>query len=229
MGKYKSIGIIVAMGKELKLLLPLIEGIKSIEKDGFTIYSGIIGNHDIIAMQCGIGKVNAAVGTLTLLNNYHVDLIINTGVAGGADNSINVMDVIFGKNIAYHDVWCGPGTEYGVASGYPKYFESAADILSLVTFDDTVKQGLICSGDKFISHIDEVNEIKSHYPKALAVDMESATIAQICFLRKVPFLCVRVISDSPGVNHNNSKQYDNFWEDAPKHIFEIVKDILKKI
>lgn len=231
MSNKKNIGIIVAMGKELRLLLPLIENLSKIEIDGYVLYSGILEGHNIMAMQCGIGKVNAAIGTLTLLNNFKADIVINTGVAGGADKQANVMDVIIGERIAYHDVWCGPGTEYGEASGYPKYFLSDENIINNIEIpmDGSIKKGLICSGDKFIHDISEVEEIKSHYPDALAVDMESATIAQVCHLRKIPFLCIRVISDSPGANHNNAKQYDDFWEDAPIHTFSILKKVLKNI
>ena len=227
----KNIGIIVAMGKELRLLLPLIEDVKTLEIDGYTLYSGVLNGHNVTVMQCGIGKVNAAVGTVTLLNNFNVDVVINTGVAGGADKSIHVMDVVFGETIAYHDVWCGPGTEYGVASTCPKYFISADEYLKLVDFsnDPSIRKGLICSGDKFISDIKEVDYIKSNFPGTLAVDMESASIAQVCYQRKIDFLCVRVISDSPGASKNNIAQYDNFWEDAPEHIFNILKDILVKI
>ncbi|MEG0560462.1 MAG: 5'-methylthioadenosine/adenosylhomocysteine nucleosidase [Muribaculaceae bacterium] len=224
-----NIGIIVAMKKEEALFLPLLEDLSEKMEDGYIFYTGRIGSHSITLMQCGIGKVNAAVGTLMLLNNYNVDLVINTGVAGGADKQINVMDVIVGAKIAHHDVWCGPGTKYGEASGFPLYFKSDEGVIELLRSNDNIKIGLICSGDKFIDDISEINYIKSNFPDALAVDMESASIAQVCELRNVPFLCIRVISDSPGVNHDNSRQYDNFWEDAPKHTFKIVKELLLKI
>lgn len=224
-----NIGIIVAMKKEEVLFLPLLEDLSEKMEDGYIFYTGRIGSHSITLMQCGIGKVNAAVGTLMLLNNYNVDLVINTGVAGGADKQVNVMDVIVGAKIAHHDVWCGPGTKYGEASGFPLYFKSDEGVIELLRSNDNIKIGLICSGDKFIDDISEINYIKSNFPDALAVDMESASIAQVCELRNVPFLCIRVISDSPGVNHDNSRQYDNFWEDAPKHTFKIVKELLLKI
>ncbi|MEG0011402.1 MAG: 5'-methylthioadenosine/adenosylhomocysteine nucleosidase [Muribaculaceae bacterium] len=224
-----NIGIIVAMKKEEALFLPLLEDLSEKMEDGYIFYTGRIGSHSITLMQCGIGKVNAAVGTLMLLNNYNVDLVINTGVAGGADKQVNVMDVIVGAKIAHHDVWCGPGTKYGEASGFPLYFKSDEGVIELLRSNDNIKIGLICSGDKFIDDISEINYIKSNFPDALAVDMESASIAQVCELRNVPFLCIRVISDSPGVNHDNSRQYDNFWEDAPKHTFKIVKELLLKI
>lgn len=224
-----TIAILVAMGKELNLLLPLLENTKRETVDGFTFHSGKIGNNEIVAMQCGIGKVNAAIGTLTLLNNYKPELVINTGVAGGASQEAHVMDVIVGSTIAYHDVWCGPGTQYGEASGYPLYFESDKRYTSLIPSREDIKHGLICSGDKFIASMSEVESIQKVFPHVLAVDMESATIAQVCYLRKVPMIVMRVISDSPGASKDNTAQYNDFWQDAPSHTFDLVQELLKKI
>ena len=224
-----TIAILVAMGKELNLLLPLLDNTKSETIDGFTFHSGKIGNNDIVAMQCGIGKVNAAIGTLTLLNNFKPELVINTGVAGGASQDAHVMDVIVGSSIAYHDVWCGPGTIYGEASGYPLYFESDKRFSSLIPERADIKRGLICSGDKFIASLEEVQTIQKAFPQVLAVDMESATIAQVCYLRKIPVLVMRVISDSPGASKDNTAQYNDFWQDAPAHTFNLVQALLKQI
>ena len=223
------IAILVAMRKELNLLLPLLNDIKSETIDGFTFHSGKIGNNEVVAMQCGIGKVNAAIGTLTLLNHYSPELVINSGVAGGASQDAHVMDVIVGSTIAYHDVWCGPGTQYGEASGYPLYFESDNKFVDLIPNRPDVKRGLICSGDKFIASLEEVQTIQKAFPQVLAVDMESATIAQVCYLRKVPVLVMRVISDSPGASKDNTSQYNDFWQDAPAHTFNLVQELLQKI
>ncbi len=225
-----KIGIIVAMGKELKLLLPLIEDLSTITLNDIVFHNGKIGNHDITAMQCGIGKVNAAIGTLTLIENFHPDLIINTGVAGGAGSAAEILDVVVADNIAYHDVWCGPGTEWGDAAGCPRYFHSVPEISGLPCLNNNprIKHGLICSGDIFVSKAEEVARIKHIHPDVLAVDMESASIAQVCYLKNVPFFCARVISDTPG-GDDNIAQYENFWDDAPRHTFEVLSDILSNI
>ena len=108
-----KIGIIVAMGKELNLLLNQIENKRTETTDGYMFHCGNIGKHEIFAMQCGIGKVNAAIGTYAMIGNYSPELIINTGVAGGADKSVAQMDIVVCEKIAHHDIWCGPGTQYG--------------------------------------------------------------------------------------------------------------------
>lgn len=224
-----KIGIIVAMHKELELLLPLLKDSEESRMGGFEFHRGKMGRHDVIAMQCGIGKVNAAMGTLTLVNSFLPDFVINSGVAGGADPTVNVMDVVAGARVSYHDVWCGPESELGQVQGLPLYFEGAQRLLNLVPDREGIHKGLICSGDQFIDTLDAVTRIKGNFPDALAVDMESGAIAQVCYLNKVPFLALRVISDSPGASHDNTRQYLDFWTDAPQETFNIVKDIITRL
>ncbi|MBR0492927.1 MAG: 5'-methylthioadenosine/adenosylhomocysteine nucleosidase [Muribaculaceae bacterium] len=224
-----KIGIIVAMHKELELLLPLLQNSEESRMGGCEFHRGKVGRHDVIAMQCGIGKVNAAIGTLTLVNSFLPDFVINSGVAGGADQSISVMDVVAGARVAYHDVWCGPESELGQVQGLPLYFEGAKRLLDLVPDREGIHKGLICSGDQFIDTLDAVSRIKGNFPEALAVDMESGAIAQVCHLNKVPFLALRVISDSPGASHDNTRQYLDFWTDAPQETFNLVKDIITRL
>ena len=89
-----KIGIIVAMSKELALLLHNIEDESRVTVNNRNFYIGRIGRHEVVLAQCGIGKVNAAVGTLTLIENFHPSLIINTGVAGGTGTGARVMDIV---------------------------------------------------------------------------------------------------------------------------------------
>ena len=223
------IGIIVAMRKELDLLLPLLQDSEESRMGGFEFHCGKMGRHDVMVMQCGIGKVNAAMGALMLVNNFTPNYVINSGVAGGADLKVNVMDVVAGERVAYHDVWCGPESQLGQVQGLPLYFEGAKRLIDLVPERDHIHKGLICSGDQFIDTIEAVKRIKGNFPDALAVDMESGAIAQVCHMNKVPFLALRVISDSPGASHDNTKQYLDFWTDAPQETFMLLKDIITKL
>lgn len=224
------IGIVVAMRKELELLLPLLQNPSEPEQiNGYEFHAGSMGHHGVVLMQCGIGKVNAAIGAMSLIDNFHPECVINTGVAGGADASMHVLDLLVATEVAHHDVWCGPGTEYGAAAGcnpillpWQRIIDAAHDVLD---GQSNVKYGLICSGDKFISTEAEVKEIKSHFPAALAVDMESAAIAQVCTLKGIKFGIIRAISDTPGQDDNIS-QYENFWNDAPRETFNALTSIL---
>lgn len=225
-----KIGIIVAMQKELDLLLPLLTDAQVMTSGGFTFHSGRMGKAEIAAMKCGIGKVNAAVGVMTMLDIYKPDLVINTGVAGGTGHNAGILDVVIGTRIAYHDVWCGPGTEPGEAAECPKFFTTADMVNSLPCLAESsnVKHGLICSGDVFVSDPEVLARIKEIYPDVDAVDMESAAIAHVCHLRNVPFACMRVVSDTPGADDNIS-QYNNFWEDAPRHTFDMLNHIIDQL
>ncbi len=217
------------MSKELSLLKPLLHSATNVNLKGFEFIEGRIADHTVVALQCGIGKVNAAIGTVTMIYHFSPDMIINTGVAGGADPAVNVMDIVVGEKVAYHDVWCGPECEIGVVQGLDKYFNASPSIISKLPQSTMLKFGLIVSGDQFIDSIDKVHKIKESFPEALAVDMESGAIAQTCELMHIPFLSIRVISDSPGASKNNVCQYNDFWNDAPSHTFKIVENLLNNL
>ena len=222
----KPIGIIGAMDNEIELLKSAME-IRMMESiAGMTYYCGTLCGKEVVLVRCGIGKVNAAVGALTLINHFAPELVINTGVAGGASKTVHVMDLVVGARVAYHDVWCGPESIYGAVNGLPLYYEAPSRVLGMIPQRDDIHVGLICSGDQFIDTIEAVERIQGHFPDALAVDMESGAIAQVCHLRSVPFLSMRVISDSPGASSDNTAQYNDFWQEAPAHTFALLRDIL---
>lgn len=225
-----KIGIIVAMDKELNLLIPLLNECTTKDIDDYGFYCGTVGSTNIIAMKCGIGKVNAALGTMVMIENFRPELIINTGVAGGTGGNAGVLDIVVATRVAYHDVWCGPGTEWGDAAGCPRFFHTDSRVNSLACLQegDTVKHGLICSGDVFVADPEVLDGIRSHYPDVDAVDMESAAIAQVCYIRNVPFACMRVISDTPGAD-DNIAQYENFWQEAPEHTFGLLRHIINEL
>lgn len=223
------IGIIAAMSKEQELLLPLMQDRTEKKIDHLVFYSGTAGSHELVVMQCGIGKVNAAIGAVNMIKNYSPDLIINSGVAGGGDASVHVMDVVVSNRIAYHDVWCGPESILGAVQGLPLYYEAPRHVLELLPQRSDIKCGLICSGDQFIDTKEAYERIKQSFPDVLAIDMESASIAQTCHIYDIPFLSIRVISDSPGASTDNTSQYNDFWTDAPEHTFELVKTIIHRL
>lgn len=222
------IGLIVAMQSEFDLVVkaftsPQIKKIKHI-----TFALGEINSKPVVLMQSGMGKVCAAAATVEMINNFSPDMIINTGLAGGLDASMSVMDIVVGQDIVYHDVWCGPGNAYGQIQGLPEFFHSDAKLVDKaqsIKTDIQIKAGLITSGDKFISEISELQQIKTAFPAALAVDMESGSIAQVCYLYNIPFLSLRIISDTPGID-NHYAQYVDFWNKAPEKSLEVIKQLL---
>lgn len=226
-----KIGIIAAMSKELQLLLPLMNDVEIVEASGFRFHIGTIGSASVVAMQCGIGKVNASVGCVTMIDMFHPDMVINTGVAGGTGSAAGILDIVVAEAVAYHDVWCGPGTQWGEAAGCPGRMETDARLLALECLNDVphLHKGLIASGDIFVDRASQVEHILSLYPDAMAVDMESGALAQTCRLRAVPFFCFRVVSDTPGAGVDNAAQYEHFWEDAPKSAFGLLSRIIGEL
>ena len=192
---------------------------------------GVLAGNEVVLWQCGIGKVNAAVGTLRLIQEHHPDVILSTGLAGGIDKCLSVMDVVVGSQAVYHDVWCGEG-DYGQVQGMPPRFSADERLLSVARTvageSPAFHFGLICSGDKFITDRTELAAIKEAFPEGLAVDMESGAIAHTCHLHGVPFLSFRIISDTPGVD-SHWDQYENFWQTIAEHSFSNIHRFIESL
>ena len=226
-----KIGIIAAMSSEYKQVAQLLENKKEYTEGIYEYTEGNIKNNTIILTKCGIGKVNAAVGAVELIRTFQPDCIISTGVAGGIDKCLKVMDVVTSAQIVYHDVWCGEGNAYGQIQGMPTFFEGNKTLFDCAISLDTetpIHGGLICSGDKFITDREELDVIKGNFPEGLAVDMESGSIAQVCHIYKVPFISFRIISDTPGAE-NHWEQYTNFWGEMADRSFGVTKAFLESL
>ena len=202
-------------------------------------------NHGNVRVEkCGIGKVNAALGTARMINEFHPDVIISSGCAGGnnpegiaPDDEIRVQDVIVSSELAYHDVYCGNAvgsTVYGQVQGMPARFGVDPKLLAKATqlnvedFDLKVHSGLIVTGDWFVDSKEKMREIIGHFPDARAVDMESTAIAQACYINKVPFLSFRVISDIP-LRDTDASQYHNFWDTVAEHSFQATRALVDSL
>lgn len=207
----KKIGIIVAMDKEYEQLSKVFEG-----------------RTDIVLQKCGIGKVNAAVGATEMLRDHQPDLIVSSGCAGGASTSLEVMDVVAASSCAYHDVCCGDNAAYGQVLGMPARFEAPQALIDKALQIPRVKAGLTVSGDWFVDSKEKMREILDHFPEAMAVDMESCAIAQVCHRYAVPFISFRVISDIP-LKDTKASQYFDFWDRVAEDSFEVTLRFVESI
>lgn len=230
-----KIGVLTAMTSEFEQLAAMLDGVAKREENNIEYLVGYVGKNEIILRQCGIGKVNAAVGTAELIRSFAPDAIVSTGVAGGIDTSLDVMDVVVSSSIVYHDVWCGMGCEYGQIQGMPAVFAADEELCRVAENlngnpenKTRIHAGLICTGDQFITSRDELDKIKSNFPAGLAVDMESAAIAQTCHIYGVPFVSFRIISDTPGVD-KHIEQYENFWGEMANRSFGVTRSFLSKL
>lgn len=225
------IGVIVAMDKEWTQIKSLLNHCHTESHNNKSFVIGTIGENEIITMQCGIGKVNSAIGTVEMINRYSPDLVVSTGVAGGANSAVNVGDVVVGSTYAYHDAYCGSECERGQLQGLPPYF-SASDVLinkALHTdHNQKIHSGLIVSGDWFVDSRDKMLSIVSDFPEAMAVDMESCSIAQTCYIYNVSFIAFRIISDMP-LKENNTAQYFDFWSSIADSSFNVTKSFLDRL
>lgn len=218
-----KVGIIIAMDIEYNQMLNVLGG----KPEGQAF-----GN-DIILWHSGIGKVNAALGTMNLYLKHKPDCILSTGLAGGIDACLNVQDVIVGGQTAYHDVWCGEGNLKGQVQGMPARFEgneslrkAALSVADLKDNNHKVIEGLICTGDQFITSKESLSNIKADFPDGLACDMESAAIAHTCHMLNIPFLSVRIISDTPGNTENHQQQWSDFLATMGNHSFRFMHHLL---
>ena len=230
-----KIGVLTAMTSEFEQLAAMLDGVEKCEKNGIEYLVGRVGENVVILRQCGIGKVNAALGAAELIRAFEPDAMVSTGVAGGIDCCLGVMDVVVSSSIVYHDVWCGMGCEYGQVQGMPAVFAAdeamcrAAQSLNDDAGNKTrIYAGLICTGDQFITDRSELDTIKGNFPAGLAVDMESAAIAQTCYIYGVPFVSFRIISDTPGVD-KHIEQYENFWGEMADRSFGVTRRFLMRL
>ena len=226
-----KIGIIVAMDKELAQLQSLLSTPNEEQSGSKTFITGRIGQHDVILQKCGIGKVNAAVGAVEMIDHYHPELIVSTGCAGGADTHLKVTDVVVGTHYTYHDVYCGSEVDYGQFVGMPTFYEAGKEWVEKAMSLDcstTIHSGLMVSGDWFVDSREKMRAILSHFPDAKAVDMESCAIAQTCYLHDVPFVSFRVISDVP-LSDEKASQYFDFWSRMAEGSFEVTKTFIEAL
>lgn len=196
-----KVGIIGAMAQEVAILLAKMDHPTCFEQAGCKIYQGKINGVEVALLQSGIGKTAAAIGTTLLLQLTSPNVVINTGSAGGLNSSLNVGDIVISTEVRHHDVDVTAfGYEKGQLPANPPAFVAAAEWIELAIKQTELAgfnavSGLICSGDLFVNGADMIANIRANFPNVAAVEMEAASIAQVCHAFSVPFVVVRAISD----------------------------------
>jgi|SRR5574344_77962 adenosylhomocysteine nucleosidase len=226
-----KIGIIIAMEKEFLQLKSILNESSESIIHGKKFVCGKLGDKDIIMQQCGIGKVNSTIGTVELIDNFNPDMVISTGVAGGASTNLNLEDVVVSTEIAYHDAYCGSECEFGQILGQPARFTADSRLIDkakALKHDVAIHTGLIVSGEWFVDSKAKMRSILDKFPEAIAVDMESGSIAQTCHSYGVPFISFRIISDIP-LKDNKASQYFDFWKKVAEDSFHVTKLYLESL
>ena len=202
-GSKEIIGIIGAMEEEVALLKEMAEIRKTSTVSGMEFIEGTIGKKNVVIVQCGVGKVNAAVCAEALITRFNASCLINTGCAGSLDNRLDIHDFVVSTDVVEHDVDASgigfPRGEipYTGRSAYPAdetLQKKALKAIREAEPDVTVYSGRICSGDQFIYLQEQRDDIFSAFG-ALCSEMEGAAIGHVCYLNETPYVIVRAISD----------------------------------
>ncbi|WP_144511158.1 5'-methylthioadenosine/S-adenosylhomocysteine nucleosidase [Bacillus sp. FJAT-22090] len=229
-----KIAVIGAMEQEVELLRQEIGNAetKIIANSEFTV--GSYKNHEVILLKSGIGKVNAAMTTSILLNEFKPDYVINTGSAGGYDPTLEVGAIVISDEVRHHDVDVTAfGYEIGQVPQLPAAFKSDEYLMKLA--EEAVQEigehqaatGLIATGDIFMHNPEKVEAVRANFPQMKACEMEAAAVAQVCHQFEVPFVVIRALSDIAG--KESSISFDEFLPVAAKHSTEIVLHVIEKL
>lgn len=229
----KYIGIVVAMDEEMQEILKLMESTETKQVYDLKFIIGKIKSKNCVIVKSGVGKVNAARTTQILIDNFELEFVINTGVAGAINHLLNIGDVVIAKHVVQHDFDI---TAFGHSKGYitgvgekiisnrelVEEFEKMLKNIEERIYN--IKIGIVASGDIFCTQIDMKNKINAKF-NADVVDMECASVGQVCYLDNIPFISVRCISDIP--NGNNQNTYDENLKLASKRCANIISEFLK--
>ena len=229
------IGVIGAMEEEVSSLIQQMEDAESKTLAGMTFYHGTLWNQQAVVVKSGVGKVNMAVCTQILVDVYEVDMVINTGVAGGLYKDINVGDIVISSDALQHDMDAtGFGYEVGVIPRMPvSVFEADRHLIDLakeacekVNPDIKVFTGRVVSGDQFVSDKEKKKWLVETF-HGYCTEMEGAAIAQAAYLNGIPFLIVRAISDKADDSAN--MDYAAFERKAIEHSVNLMMEMCSQL
>ncbi|MBB3229798.1 5'-methylthioadenosine/S-adenosylhomocysteine nucleosidase [Halomonas stenophila] len=231
----KRIGIIGAMSQEVAQLAAMLEDRETRRHVGSTFHRGTLHGVEVVILQSGIGKVNAAIGTTLLLDMYQPEAIINTGSAGGFGEGLEIGDVVVSSEVRHHDVDAVVfGYEHGQVPDMPAAYRPDERLVrvareSIESMNEVrVVEGLIATGDVFMACPELVAQTRSRFPTMLAAEMEAAAIAQTCHLYGCPFVVIRALSDIAG-GGDNHLSFEAFLAKAADHSTRMVTAMVARL
>ena len=229
------IGIIGAMEVEVSILKEKMQDVEIIKKASMEFNKGKMHDKDIVVVRSGIGKVNAAVCAQVLADEFKVDAIINTGIAGSLKNEINIGDIVLSEDALQHDMDAtGFGYEAGVIpqmdesvfKGDKNLIEKAKNVCEKDISEINVFVGRVVSGDQFIDSQEVKDSLISKF-NGYCAEMEGAAIAQTAYLNNIPFLIVRAISDK--ADNSANMDYETFEQMAVANSVKLIEGMVKLI
>ncbi len=230
----KKLGIIGAMTEEIETLVEKLEGKTESRRTGSTFYEGRLEGLDVVIVQCGVGKVNAAMCAQTLCDLYGVTHIVNTGIAGSLCADLDIGDLVVSRDAMYHDM-------DAVHFGYPYGKVPGMDVTAFPA-DETMigyaytaaeevnpghtKIGRVASGDQFVA-VKELKEKIIANTQGLCTEMEGAAIAQVAYKNGLPFVILRAISDK--ADDSAEMDYPTFERIAAHRCAEVTMQLAKRL
>ena len=232
------VGIMSAMQEEIQELLNHLVLKSTTIKGKRTYYQGTLFKKEVIIVFSRWGKVSAAITATQLINDFNIDELIFTGVAGALKDELVIGDIIIGKNLFQHDLDARPLVKQFEVPLLNKLYFSTSNSTQLINathqFINQYNQFItsehqkkfsinkptmfyedIASGDKFISSNSMRNQIIDLLPNAFCVEMEGAAVAQVCFEYEIPFSIIRIISDN--ASHGASINFPLFVNSIASH------------
>ena len=229
-----KLGIIGAMQEEVETLLALMENKKELRKAGSVFYEGILEGLNVVIVQCGVGKVNAAMCTQVLCDLFEVTHIVNTGIAGSLCADLDIGDLVVSQDAMYHDVDAVhfgypfgkvPGmdtTEFPADKTMIGYAFAAAEAVN----PGHTKIGRVASGDQFVA-VKELKERIIANTQGLCTEMEGAAIAQTAYRNQIPFVILRAISDK--ADDSAEMDYPTFERIAAHRCAEVTRSLARQL
>lgn len=228
-------GIIGAMEEEVNILKSKMQVEKIVKKASMEFYKGILQDKEVVIVRSGISKVNAAVCAQILIDDFSVNRVINTGIAGSLQNKIDIGDIVISSDALQHDV---DATGFGYALGVIPRMETSTFVADeeLVALakkvcekeipDITAHIGRVVTGDQFISEQSVKEKIEENF-HGYCTEMEGASIAQVAYLNHIPFVILRAISDK--ADDSATVDYPTFEKKAIEHSVILVENMLKEL
>lgn len=232
------IGILAPMDVEACSLVESLQDKEKIIIGQRVFYTGTLEGKKVVLGISFMGKISAAICATILIEHFNVDKIICIGICGGLISDLKMGDVVIANKLVQHDVDATPLCKKFVLPPYKDHIpcdknevenaRNKIDALMKNIYKNRYKvfEGLIISGDQFVSSIEAKDNLMRELPDAIAVDMETFSVGAVCTSYNIPFLIFKLISDESGDDNVDDSIMDYTQESATKVIDKIVKALI---
>ena len=232
----KKLGIIGAMDVEVQTLKEKLQDLQITQKAGMVFFQGKLENMPAVVVQCGVGKVNAALCVQILCDLFDVTHIVNTGVAGSLCNDLDIGDFVISRDAMYHDFTCHilnpvycvgqvPGMDVLAYPADKALAEYALEAAQLV-YPGHARMGRVASGDQFVAAKEHKEQIIAD-TQAICTEMEGCAIAHAAWRNKIPFVIIRAISDK--ADGSAQMDYPTFEAAAAERCAKVTQALAKRL